>query len=113
MIEVGESDIPAFLQAKKEEGYVLCGLEQTTTSAKLGEFEFPERCVLLLGDEKQGIPANLLQMLDQTIEIPQQGITRSLNVHVSGAICIYEYTKQMQWRQHMPSVQPHVSSPPP
>lgn len=35
---------------------------------------------------------------NQTIEIPQQGITRSLNVHVSGAIAIYEYSKQMQWR---------------
>ncbi|KAI9323060.1 hypothetical protein BX666DRAFT_2016546 [Dichotomocladium elegans] len=99
MMEVGETDIPDFLEKKKAEGYTLCGLEQTTTSATLGEYDFPERCVLLLGKERQGIPANLLQMLDQTIEIPQQGITRSLNVHVSGAICIYEYTKQMQWRQ--------------
>ena len=100
MQEVGEDDIPEFLESKKREGYVLCGLEQTTTSATLGEFEFPDRCVLLLGKERQGIPANLLQMLDQTIEIPQQGITRSLNVHVSGAICIYEFAKQMQWKQH-------------
>ncbi|KAI9275765.1 hypothetical protein BDA99DRAFT_195528 [Phascolomyces articulosus] len=103
MLEVGEEDIPTYLEAKKHEGYVLCGLEQTTTSATLGEFEFPDRCVLLLGKERQGIPANLLQMLDQTIEIPQQGITRSLNVHVSGAICIYEFAKQMQWRQHAAS----------
>ncbi|KAI9019565.1 hypothetical protein CLU79DRAFT_888618 [Phycomyces nitens] len=103
MIEVPEDDVANFLKAKKEEGYVLCGLEQTTTSATLGEFEFPEKCVLLLGKERQGVPANLLQMLDQTIEIPQYGITRSLNVHVSGAICIYEYTKQMQWRQQAPA----------
>ncbi|KAI8138427.1 hypothetical protein BJV82DRAFT_631498 [Fennellomyces sp. T-0311] len=100
MEEVSEADVASFLQTKKEQGYVLCGLEQTTNSATLGEYEFPERCVLLLGKERQGIPANLLQMLDQTIEIPQQGITRSLNVHVSGAICIYEFAKQMQWRQH-------------
>lgn len=99
MIEVAEPDVAAFLQTKKEEGYTLCGLEQTTTSATLGEYEFPEKCVLLLGKERQGVPADLLQMLDVTIEIPQYGITRSLNVHVSGAICIYEYTKQMHWRQ--------------
>ncbi|KAG0167145.1 Tar (HIV-1) RNA binding protein 1 [Apophysomyces sp. BC1034] len=108
IIEVPEADVASFMQAKKEEGYVLCGLEQTTTSATLGEYEFPEKCVLLLGKERQGIPANLLQMLDQTIEIPQYGITRSLNVHVSGAICIYEYTKQMQWRQQLPPS--HTSS---
>ncbi|CAO3620518.1 unnamed protein product [Mucor fragilis] len=99
MVEVAEADVAAYLQSKKEEGYTLCGLEQTTTSATLGEYEFPEKCVLLLGKERQGVPADLLQMLDVTIEIPQYGITRSLNVHVSGAICIYEYTKQMHWRQ--------------
>lgn len=98
MAEVGEPDVAAFLKEKKQEGYTLCGLEQTTTSATLGEYEFPEKCVLLLGKERAGVPADLLQMLDQTIEIPQQGITRSLNVHVSGAIAIYEYSKQMQWR---------------
>ncbi|GAA5797284.1 hypothetical protein HPULCUR_002665 [Helicostylum pulchrum] len=99
MIEVTENDVAAYLQQKKEQGYTLCGLEQTTTSATLGDYEFPEKCVLLLGKERQGVPADLLQMLDVTIEIPQYGITRSLNVHVSGAICIYEYTKQMHWRQ--------------
>lgn len=99
MIEVVENDVGKFLQEKKDEGYTLCGLEQTTTSATLGDYEFPEKCVLLLGKERQGVPADLLQLLDVTIEIPQYGITRSLNVHVSGAICIYEYTKQMHWRQ--------------
>ncbi|KAI9478551.1 MAG: hypothetical protein EXX96DRAFT_571334 [Benjaminiella poitrasii] len=101
MVEVGPNDVAAFLAAKKDEGYTLCGLEQTTTSVRLDDqqFEFPEKCVLLLGKEREGVPADLLQMLDVTIEIPQYGITRSLNVHVSGAICIYEYTKQMSWKQ--------------
>jgi tRNA G18 (ribose-2'-O)-methylase SpoU len=98
MDEVVEADVISFLAKKKQEGYFLCGLEQTTTSSSLGDFEFPEKCVLLLGKERQGIPADMLQMLDATVEIPQYGITRSLNVHVSGAICIYEYTKQMQWK---------------
>ncbi|KAI7902965.1 uncharacterized protein BX663DRAFT_551827 [Cokeromyces recurvatus] len=101
MVEVGPNDVAAFLAAKKDEGYTLCGLEQTTTSVRLDDpnFEFPEKCILLLGKEREGVPADLLQMLDITIEIPQYGITRSLNVHVSGAICIYEYTKQMSWKQ--------------
>jgi tRNA G18 (ribose-2'-O)-methylase SpoU len=104
MIEVAEPDVGKFLQEKKDEGYTLCGLEQTTTSATLGDYQFPEKCVLLLGKERQGVPADLLQMLDVTIEIPQYGITRSLNVHVSGAICVYEYTKQMHWRQQQQAI---------
>ena len=35
-----------------------------------------------------------LNILDQCIEIPQFGVIRSLNVHVSGALCLWEYTKQ-------------------
>ncbi len=36
----------------------------------------------------------VIELLDATIEIPQLGVIRSLNVHVSGAIAMYEYTKQ-------------------
>ena len=55
----------------------------------------PDRpVILLLGKEKEGIPVELLQAVDQCVEIPQMGIIRSLNVHVSGAIAIWEHTKQ-------------------
>lgn len=44
--------------------------------------------------EREGIPPELLQQLDVCVEIPQQGIIRSLNVHVSGALLIWEYARQ-------------------
>ncbi|ORX62740.1 hypothetical protein DM01DRAFT_1403192 [Hesseltinella vesiculosa] len=106
MSEVRTDDLEGFLLEKKQEGYVLCGMEQTTNSVKLGEYEFPDKCVLLLGKEKEGVPAHLLRLLDQCIEIPQYGITRSLNVHVTGSICLYEYTKQIQWRQQQLTLAP-------
>ena len=61
----------------------------------LSEFQYPDRpVVLLLGKEKEGIPVEFLQAVDQCVEIPQLGIIRSLNVHVSGAIAIWEHTRQ-------------------
>ena len=36
----------------------------------------------------------VLHLLDATVEIPQMGVVRSLNVHVSGALAVYEYTRQ-------------------
>ena len=73
----------------------MVGLEQTSSSVSLSEMVFPDRpTVLLLGKEKEGIPVEFLQAVDQCVEIPQLGIIRSLNVHVSGAIAIWEYTKQ-------------------
>lgn len=35
--------------------------------------------------EKEGIPVDLIQHLDVCVEVPQEGIIRSMNVHVTGA----------------------------
>lgn len=74
--------------------YSLVGLEQTAESTQLPCFAFPTKTVLVLGREKEGIPPEIIALLDATVEIPQLGVIRSLNVHVSGAIAMYEYTKQ-------------------
>jgi tRNA G18 (ribose-2'-O)-methylase SpoU len=52
--------------------------------------------VLVLGLEKEGIPVNLIQVLDVCREIPQLGVIRSLSVHYSGAIAVWEYTRQQR-----------------
>ena len=80
---------------RKKEGCVIVGVEQTSSSVQLIDYTFPDKpVVLLLGKEKEGIPVEFIHAVDQCVEIPQLGIIRSLNVHVSGAITIWEYTKQ-------------------
>ncbi|KAK1905491.1 putative methyltransferase TARBP1 [Dissostichus eleginoides] len=94
LLEVKPLELTDFLQVKKSEGYCIVGVEQTANSQSLQDYQFPEKTLLLLGNEREGIPANLLQMFDVCVEIPQQGVTRSLNVHVSAALLIWEYTRQ-------------------
>ncbi|XP_068183368.1 probable methyltransferase TARBP1 [Antennarius striatus] len=94
LLEVKPAELTEFLLVKKNEGYCIVGVEQTANSRSLQDYQFPEKTLLLLGNEREGIPANLLQMLDVCVEIPQQGIIRSLNVHVSAALLIWEYTRQ-------------------
>ncbi|XP_066238371.1 probable methyltransferase TARBP1 isoform X3 [Saccopteryx leptura] len=94
LVEVKPPELMDYLQQKKVEGYTVIGVEQTARSAALTQYCFPEKSLLLLGNEREGIPANLIQQLDICVEIPQQGIIRSLNVHVSGALLIWEYTRQ-------------------
>ncbi|XP_019950086.2 probable methyltransferase TARBP1 [Paralichthys olivaceus] len=94
LLEVKPLELTDFLQLKKSEGYCIVGVEQTANSQSLQDYQFPEKTLLLLGNEREGIPANLLQMLDVCVEIPQQGVIRSLNVHVSAALLIWEYTRQ-------------------
>jgi tRNA guanosine-2'-O-methyltransferase len=54
----------------------------------------PEKCILVMGSEKEGIPALILSECDVLIEIPQVGITRSLNVQTAAGIVLCEYAKQ-------------------
>lgn len=94
MLEVPVHSLRQWMVQKKAEGFVLTGLEQTAESVSLPQFDFAAKSILLLGREREGIPADLLEIMDHTVEIPQLGLIRSLNVHVSGAIAMYEYTKQ-------------------
>lgn len=85
--------VPALLEWKRQ-GYTVVALEQTSSSVCLSSYEFPEKIVIVLGKEKEGVPVDVLQVVDVCVEIPQFGLIRSLNVHVSGAILLWEYTQQ-------------------
>ena len=88
---VALQNLLGWLVQRKNDGFFVVGVEQTSTSVSLLDYKFPDKpTVLLLGKEKEGIPINFLHAVDQCVEIPQLGIIRSLNVHVSGAISIWE-----------------------
>eukprot|EP01051_Picozoa_sp_SAG22_P013364 SAG22_NODE_1487_length_4318_cov_1.548471_1_plen_96_part_00 len=71
-------------------GFTVVGVEQSAQSVSLERYTpFPRRAVLLLGKEKEGLPQKYLALVDQTVEIPQFGVIRSLNVHVSAAIMMW------------------------
>ena len=94
MKEVPVHALSVYLSGMRRKGYTILGLEQTDSSIDLGcVTEMPSKCVLLLGREKEGIPVELLQEVDCCMEIPQYGVIRSLNVHVSAALAIWEITK--------------------
>ncbi|CAG9579074.1 unnamed protein product [Danaus chrysippus] len=83
-----------YLMMKKAEGHTVVAAEQTSNSVKLQHFKFPKKTVLLLGHEKEGISCDLLPLCDICVEVPQLGVVRSLNVHVTAALFVWEYTRQ-------------------
>ncbi|GAB4834643.1 hypothetical protein Ancab_032906 [Ancistrocladus abbreviatus] len=99
IIEVPVDSVKIYLEKKKREGFSVLGLEQTANSIPLDKYEFPKKTVLVLGREKEGIPVDIIHIVDACIEIPQLGVVRSLNVHVSGAIALWEYTRQQRSKQ--------------
>ena len=93
-IENHRSLLPT-LKKLKEDGYELVGLEQTTNSQSLHEFEFKPRCVLVIGHERLGITEEVLQILDRVVEIPVFGRPLSYNVATATAMTLYEYCRQL------------------
>ncbi|KAL1136567.1 hypothetical protein V6Z11_A12G247800 [Gossypium hirsutum] len=74
VIEVPVNSVKQFLEKKKREGFSILGLEQTANSVPLDQYIYPKKTVLVLGREKEGIPVDIIHVLDACIEIPQLGV---------------------------------------
>ncbi|KDO29946.1 hypothetical protein SPRG_05136 [Saprolegnia parasitica CBS 223.65] len=94
MEEVKPDMVRTYCRRMQREGYTIVALEQTSSSESLTTYQFPDKVVIVLGNEKEGIPVEILDAVDHCVEIPQLGVIRSLNVHVSGAILLWGYTQQ-------------------
>ena len=86
--------LPPVLKRLKEGGFHLVGLEQTTESHSLHEFQFHRRTALVIGHERNGIVDEELHLLDQAIEIPVYGMPYSYNVVTATTMAMYEYCRQ-------------------
>lgn len=62
MEECPPERLAEYLQGMKALGYTLVGLEQTMSSKMLGQVELPKKMVLVLGEEKEGIPPHIIQV---------------------------------------------------
>lgn len=62
MEECPPERLAEYLQEMKVKGYTLVGLEQTMSSKMLGQVELPKKMVLVLGEEKEGIPPHIIQV---------------------------------------------------
>ncbi|PJF18627.1 hypothetical protein PSACC_01573 [Paramicrosporidium saccamoebae] len=92
--EVKPGDLDAYLQKMRFADYRIIAVEQSSQSHSLLHYEFPKKCCLVLGSEREGIPAEILHLVDDCVEIPQFGMIRSLNVHVTGSIILWEARRQ-------------------
>jgi 23S rRNA (guanosine2251-2'-O)-methyltransferase len=77
------------LDALRAEGYTVVGLEQDKRSIMLQNYAPPQKTVLLLGEEVEGITDELRSKCDDLIEIPMQGRKESFNVSVATGIALY------------------------
>jgi tRNA G18 (ribose-2'-O)-methylase SpoU len=69
--------------------YSIIALEQHADSISLQEIRLPEKCIFILGNERNGIPESLLKIADEIVHIPMnQGVIHSLNVSIAAGILL-------------------------
>lgn len=85
------NDPIATLESLKTNGYEIVGLDITSESIDLAEFDVnPEsKICLVLGSERSGIHESLLKLCDATVHIPMVGHKSSMNVGNACAISVY------------------------
>ena len=77
----------------KTKGYHIIGIEQTTESQSLLDYEVDRnrKYAVIFGNEVNGISSEILSDLDDCIELPQYGTKHSLNVSVCGGIVLWHF----------------------
>lgn len=78
----------------QEYGFQVIRAVLDPAATQLSQFEFPERTVLVFGNEYHGVSETLLQLAGADVTIPMLNGTDSLNVAVSSGIFLHQYRSQ-------------------
>ena len=76
----------------KARDYRIYAVEQTQGSISLEKFNWEpsEKIAVIMGNEVEGVDADLLTLCDGCIEIPQLGMKHSLNISVAAGIVLWK-----------------------
>lgn len=84
-----QSNINDGLDKLRTEGYTLIALEQSVNSVDIFTYNPPAKIALVVGPERTGMGAYVLNKCDTILEIPMFGKKESLNVSVAFGIAAY------------------------
>ena len=84
------------IKSLKEKGYQIVATSPHIESHNLRDFDVTKPSAIFFGTEKDGLSEEVLNQADSYIKIPMVGFTESLNISVSGAICMYEISKRLK-----------------
>jgi tRNA G18 (ribose-2'-O)-methylase SpoU len=84
-------DFALDLECLRSQGdFQILACNQSLQSRDIRHYDWPDRAVLVLGNEAHGIPEPILALSDQQLEIPISDHVDSLNVVTAATIALYE-----------------------
>lgn len=85
-----KTDDLAQVLEKKEDGFVIIGVDTLEGSQPCHRFPWPDRAVLVFGNEEYGIAPHLLPVMDRFVHIPMFGRKNSINVANAAATVLFQ-----------------------
>ena len=87
-------DVAAFTEWATDARLPIIALDNVPGSVPIEGFSFPERCVLLFGQEGPGLSEAAVAAATDVVEITQYGSTRSLNASAAAAVAMHSWILQ-------------------
>ncbi len=87
-------DVAAFVAWAAGEQLPIIAIDNVPGSVIIETFRFPERCVLLFGQEGPGLSEEAIGAADAVVEISQFGSTRSINASAAAAVTMHDWVLQ-------------------
>ena len=87
-------DVATFVEWATVEGLPIIAIDNVPGSVIIETYRFPERCVMLFGQEGPGLSEAAVAAADAIVEISQFGSTRSLNASAAAAVTMHNWVLQ-------------------
>ena len=91
-----ENNTLSCINQLKSQGYKIYATSPHADSYLIENIPIENKFALFFGTEQDGLSDLVLNNADEHVKIPMYGFTESLNISVSGAICMYEISKRLK-----------------
>ncbi|MGG5257741.1 TrmH family RNA methyltransferase [Phycicoccus avicenniae] len=89
----------------------LVGIDNVPGSQPLETHDLPRACVLVLGQEGEGLTPEMQQACDVVLHIAQFGSTRSVNAGAAAAVAMHAWVRRHVFDQHPSASSADVAAP--
>ena len=90
IIQEKTSDLAQTLLKKKSKGFQIIGVETISGSIPCHKYIWPEKAVVVFGNEEYGISSHVMQAVDDYVHIPMFGKKNSLNVANASTAVLFQ-----------------------
>jgi tRNA G18 (ribose-2'-O)-methylase SpoU len=88
------ADVAGLVAWAREQSMPIIAIDNVPGSVIIETFAFPERCLLLFGQEGPGLSDEAIEAADAVVEISQFGSTRSINASAAAAVTMHAWILQ-------------------